>query len=176
MVRGQIQATSRRFNITAPVAGSPYVAGQMVPVTYTLPDDPNLSILGLAVYFASNDPSVPSSQAIITENADLSQGFSFKRTTNTGVYFEHQLNYDIPKETKEGNYQIVFMDTKGGGNTSVPIVVRPYSTSTIATATHKPDQPSNIFLQGGAGSLSTTQTSLAFWIPFCFGIIHHFIV
>ncbi|KAI8335883.1 hypothetical protein BC941DRAFT_325346, partial [Chlamydoabsidia padenii] len=124
MVNGQVQAVNRRFNITAPVADSPYVAGQIVPITYTLPDDASLpNVLGLSVYFTSRDNSVPFFQATVTENADLSQGFSFKRMANTQVYYEHQLNYGIPKETKAGNYQIVFVDTKGGGNTTVPFVV-----------------------------------------------------
>lgn len=43
MAEVQAQSTNRRFNVTAPLAGSPYVAGQIVPVTYTLPDDSSLS-------------------------------------------------------------------------------------------------------------------------------------
>ncbi|SAM02951.1 hypothetical protein [Absidia glauca] len=174
MAQVQAQSTNRRFNVTAPLAGSPYVAGQIVPVTYTLPDDSSLSsVLGLAVYFTSNDPTVPFSQATISDNADLSQGFSFQRTSNTGVYYEHQLNFDIPKETKAGNYQIVFVDTKGGGNTTVPIVIRPYSSSTAATATttQKPGQASNIFLQGGA-STSNTPTWWTLLLVSSFGLLY----
>jgi hypothetical protein len=43
MAQAQAQSANRRFNVTAPLAGSPYVAGQIVPVTYTLPDDSSLS-------------------------------------------------------------------------------------------------------------------------------------
>ncbi|CAO3587739.1 unnamed protein product [Absidia cylindrospora] len=167
MVLGQVQAANKRFTILAPVADSPYVAGQIVPVTYTLPDDANLSsTLRLAVYFTSRDPALPYFQATLSDNADLSQGFSFRRTANTLVYYEHQLNYDIPKETKAGNYQITFVDTKGGGNTSVPISVRPYSASVGSTpTTNKSPQASNIFLQdnlASASSFSSLQRRLLF--------------
>ncbi|KAI8092595.1 uncharacterized protein BX664DRAFT_347871 [Halteromyces radiatus] len=170
-VWAQVQATNRRFNVTAPIPDSPYVAGQIVPVTYTLPDDANLpSVLGLAVYFTTRDPSLPFVQATISDNADLSQGFSFRHTTNTEVYYEHQLNYGIPKETKAGNYQIVFVDTKGGGNTSIPIVVRPYSSNPSASSTNKP-QVSNIFLQGNSASSTShfvVYNPLGFFLMFIF--------
>lgn len=31
------------FNVTLPEPNAPFVAGQMLPISYTLPDDPNLS-------------------------------------------------------------------------------------------------------------------------------------
>ncbi|CAO3582871.1 unnamed protein product [Absidia cylindrospora] len=172
MTQGQIQAASKRFTISQPVEYSPYVAGQIVPVTYTISDDANLpSILGLAVVFTSRDASVPFFHATISNNADLSQGFSFRRTANTQVYYEHQLNYNIPKETPAGNYQIVFMDTIGGsGNTTVPIIVRPYSTSTVSssTATNKPAQVSNIFLQDNSASSFSEPSLFVVWASFAF--------
>ncbi|ORZ15733.1 hypothetical protein BCR42DRAFT_451672 [Absidia repens] len=179
MVQGQVQAASKRFAILQPVAYSPYVAGQIVPVTYTIPDDAALpSILGLAVFFTSRDTSVPFFHATISNNADLTQGFSFRRTANTEVYYEHQLNYNIPKETPAGNYQIVFMDTIGGsGNTTVPIIVRPYSTSSgsSSTATNKPAQVSNIFLQDNSASSFSKVPLFVIWASFAFifGFFHH---
>ncbi|KAI8391672.1 uncharacterized protein BYT42DRAFT_557669 [Radiomyces spectabilis] len=125
---GQVTSPTHTYNITSPDPNAFYVAGQILPITYTLVDNPNLpTLLSLSVYFSTQDASLNASNVVITENADISQGFSFRRTANTMVYYEHQLNYLIPNATRPGNYQVVFQDAISRTNTSVPIVVRPYA-------------------------------------------------
>ncbi|CAO3689234.1 hypothetical protein G6F70_004849 [Rhizopus microsporus] len=116
------------FNVTLPEPNAPYVAGQMLPISYTLPDDPNLSrTLHLSILFTTNDPSLNHTELVITSNADTSQSFTFRRVYNTTVYYEHQLSYSIPNNTHPGQYSIVFVDSITGAKESVPITVRPYA-------------------------------------------------
>jgi hypothetical protein len=49
-------------------------------------------VLQLSVLFTTQDASLNFTDTVITSNADISQGFSFRRTHNTYVYYEHQLN------------------------------------------------------------------------------------
>ncbi|RCH95803.1 hypothetical protein CU097_012520 [Rhizopus azygosporus] len=116
------------FNVTLPEPNAPFVAGQMLPISYTLPDDPNLSrTLHLSILFTTTDPSLNHTEAVITSNADTSQSFTFRRVYNTTVYYEHQLSYSIPNNTHPGQYSIVFVDSITGTKESVPITVRPYA-------------------------------------------------
>jgi hypothetical protein len=49
-------------------------------------------VLSLSVFFTTQDPILNFTDIVITSNADISQGFSFRRTHNTIVYYEHQLS------------------------------------------------------------------------------------
>lgn len=49
-------------------------------------------MLQLSVLFTTQDPTLNFTDITITSNADISQGFSFRRTHNTYVYYEHQLS------------------------------------------------------------------------------------
>jgi hypothetical protein len=42
LVFADVESPSHNFNVTLPEPNAPYVAGQMLPISYTLPDDPNL--------------------------------------------------------------------------------------------------------------------------------------
>lgn len=50
------------------------------------------TVLSLSVLFTTQDSALNFTDIVITSNADISQGFSFRRTHNTMVYFEHQLS------------------------------------------------------------------------------------
>lgn len=39
---GEVISPSHNYNVTLPEPNAPYVAGQMLPISYTLPDDTNL--------------------------------------------------------------------------------------------------------------------------------------
>ncbi|KAF1801370.1 hypothetical protein V8B55DRAFT_1389517 [Mucor lusitanicus] len=144
-VKADVPSPSHNYNVTLPEPNAPYVAGQMLPISYTLPDDTNLpNLLSLSVLFTTQDPSLNFTDIVITSNADISQGFSFRRTHNTMVYFEHQLSYAIPNNTLPGNYIVLFVDSISKSNTSVPILVRPYA-APVTTLPTNPNRahPSN---------------------------------
>jgi hypothetical protein len=42
LVVADVPSPSHTFNVTLPEPNAPYVAGQMLPISYTLPDDTNL--------------------------------------------------------------------------------------------------------------------------------------
>jgi hypothetical protein len=42
LVAADVPSPSHNFNVTLPEPNAPYVAGQMLPISYTLPDDTNL--------------------------------------------------------------------------------------------------------------------------------------
>ncbi|KAI7869375.1 hypothetical protein BDF14DRAFT_1701739, partial [Spinellus fusiger] len=135
-VSAQVISPSHTYNVTAPEPNAPYVAGQVLPVRYTLVDDAKLpNLLALSIYFNTVDPSLNFTETVITSNADISQGFSFRRTQNTIIYYEHELSYSIPNTTHAGNYQVIFVDAFSRTNTSVPIVVRPYAPPAIPSST-----------------------------------------
>ncbi|RCI07032.1 hypothetical protein CU098_013925 [Rhizopus stolonifer] len=146
LVHAEIVSPSRNFNVTLPEPNTPYVAGQMLPISYTLPDDDKLStVLLLSISFAAQDPTSNFTQVAITSNADISQGFSFKRMRNTDVYYEHQLSYSIPNNTDPGNYHVIFSDAVSGTNVSVPIIVRPYAPPSTTTSVNKANPSGSIF-------------------------------
>ncbi|KAI9301350.1 hypothetical protein BJ944DRAFT_243351 [Cunninghamella echinulata] len=90
--------------------------------------------LHLSVHLVSMDPTLSFKQITITDSADLNQGFSFERVnSNNKKYYEHELNYIIPKETPPGNYHVLFQNSKSSINTTVPIIIRPYSNINLST-------------------------------------------
>jgi hypothetical protein len=119
-VQCEVISPSHNYNVTLPEPNAPYVAGQMLPISYTLPDDTNLPkrmsyrycykrkrekltyliVLQLSVLFTTQDPTLNFTDITITSNADISQGFSFRRTHNTYVYYEHQLSVSKKKKDK----------------------------------------------------------------------------
>ncbi|KAI8982278.1 hypothetical protein BDF20DRAFT_810154, partial [Mycotypha africana] len=130
IVSTEVVSPSHTYNVTLPVPNAPYVAGQMLPIAYTLPDDADLpKRLSLSISLTTQDPNLNFTDIVITPNADISQGFSFKRTLNTFIYYEHQLSFSIPNTTLPGNYFVVFSDSISKTNTSIPIVIRPYAPS-----------------------------------------------
>lgn len=42
IVSADVLSPSHNYNVTLPESNAPYVAGQMLPIAYTLPDDTNL--------------------------------------------------------------------------------------------------------------------------------------
>lgn len=42
LVKADVPSPSHNYNVTLPEPNAPYVAGQMLPISYTLPDDTNL--------------------------------------------------------------------------------------------------------------------------------------
>ncbi|KAI9475857.1 MAG: hypothetical protein EXX96DRAFT_574931 [Benjaminiella poitrasii] len=156
-VLAEVRSPSLTYNVTLPEPNGLYVAGQMLPISYTLPDDPNLpKLLSLSISFTTTDSNLNSTGAVITPDADISQGFSFRRTRNTYVYYEHQLSYAIPKNTVPGNYIVMFNDAISKTNTSIPIIVRPYAPPVIPTPTNtansRPSGGSSIFSVHNNGS------------------------
>ncbi|CEP08822.1 hypothetical protein [Parasitella parasitica] len=164
LAKADVPSPSHTYNVTLPEPNAPYVAGQMLPISYTLPDDANLpNLLSLSVLFTTQDPSLNFTDIIITSNADISQGFSFRRTHNTEVYYEHQLSYAIPNKTLAGNYIVLFVDSISKSNTSVPITVRPYAApvTTLSTNPNKPHPSSSggsIFAYHGNGVQAAHET------------------
>ncbi|GAA5816607.1 hypothetical protein MFLAVUS_010137 [Mucor flavus] len=157
LVCSEVLSPSHNYNVTLPEPNAPYVAGQMLPISYTLPDDTNLpNLLQLSVLFTTQEPILNFTDITITSNADISQGFSFRRTHNTYVYYEHQLSYAIPNNTLPGNYIVLFVDAVSKTNTSVPILVRPYA----APVTTIPTNPNKARPSGG-GSIFATHNNEA---------------
>ncbi|CAO3611316.1 unnamed protein product [Cunninghamella echinulata] len=123
------------FKITSPTENAPFVAGYTLPIIYIISNDTNISnYLSLSAHLIAMDPKLPFKQIAITDHADLSQGFSFERVnSNNEKYYEHELNYVLPKETPSGNYQVLFQNLKSSTNTTVPIIIRPYSNTSLST-------------------------------------------
>lgn len=42
LVKAEVISPSHTYNVTLPEPNAPYVAGQMLPISYTLPDEANL--------------------------------------------------------------------------------------------------------------------------------------
>ncbi|KAI9265193.1 hypothetical protein BDA99DRAFT_508013 [Phascolomyces articulosus] len=145
-----IQASTHDFNITSPLDHGVYVCGQMLPITYVLLGDS--SGLELNIYMRPLD--VNATTAIIAEKADVSEDASSVVTINKETFWEHSYNYRIPQTAPSGNYEIVFESVDAGENTTIPITVRPFvSTSAAPSATGSSSSlsPSN--------SISTPSTS-----------------
>ncbi|KAI7905719.1 uncharacterized protein BX663DRAFT_583967 [Cokeromyces recurvatus] len=150
LVFAMVQSPSLTYNVTLPEPNGLYVAGQMLPISYTLPDNADLpKLLSLSISFITEDPRLNFTGAVVTNNADISQGFSFRRTHNTFVYYEHQLSYSIPKNAVPGNYIVLFNDAVSKTNTSIPIIVRPYAPQITPSSTSvinsRPSGGSSIF-------------------------------
>lgn len=42
LVSAEVTSPSHNYNVTLPEPNAPYVAGQMLPISYTIPDEANL--------------------------------------------------------------------------------------------------------------------------------------
>lgn len=101
------------------------------------------------------------STIVIAENADTTKTDSSVKTKDNTTYYEHSINYAIPKTLTPGQYQVVFLDKTTNTQLDIPIEIRPASaasSSLSASATGSDASgPSSIF----AGAPSSKDFGLA---------------
>ncbi|KAI8149960.1 hypothetical protein BJV82DRAFT_497804, partial [Fennellomyces sp. T-0311] len=114
------------FNITSPLDHGVYVAGQKLPITYVLLGDS--SGIKLNIYLCPVD--VNATSVVIAQNADVSEDASSVVTIDNHTYWQHSYNHNIPQNAVPGSYKVVFESVDAKANTSVPISIRPYVSST----------------------------------------------
>lgn len=101
------------------------------------------------------------STIVIAENADTTKTDASVKTKDNTTYYEHSINYAIPKTLTPGQYQVVFLDKTTNTQLDIPIEIRPASaasSSLSASATGSDASgPSSIF----AGAPSSKDFGLA---------------
>ncbi|CDS10858.1 hypothetical protein LRAMOSA11344 [Lichtheimia ramosa] len=117
-----IQSVDQQFNITSPLDHGVYVAAQKLPITYVLLGDS--SGLELNIYMKPVD--VNATTVVVAQKADVSEDASSIVTIDNKTYWQHSYNYEIPRSTQAGSYEVVFESVNSQENTSVPITIRPY--------------------------------------------------
>ncbi|KAG2227176.1 hypothetical protein INT45_008420 [Circinella minor] len=147
----QMSAPMKNFNVTSPVSNGPYVAGQVLPCTYILFSEVDTSSLKLQITLepVGSSPSAGSSSSsskaspsgtsatssnnstmVIAQNADVSKTDASAKQNGNVTYYEHSINYNVPKTVTPGSYQVVFSDLATNTDLSVPIEIRPVSAAT----------------------------------------------
>ena len=87
---------------------------------------------------------------VIAQNADVSKTDASAKQNGNVTYYEHSINYNVPKTVTPGSYQVVFSDLSTNTDLSVPIEIRPVSaaTSNSPSATGSSDNNKNVFASG----------------------------
>ncbi|KAI9252971.1 hypothetical protein BDA99DRAFT_552826 [Phascolomyces articulosus] len=164
-VMAQMTAPMKNFNVTSPVSNGPYVAGQVLPCTYILFSEVDSSSLKLQIILepASGHKSPASTTTgatstnnttmTIAQNADVSKTDASAKQNGNVTYYEHSINYNIPKTATPGNYQVVFNDLSTNTDLSVPIEIRPVSAAA-------PSNPSATGANGGEKSVFASAPSM----------------
>ncbi|KAI9484490.1 hypothetical protein BDB00DRAFT_774843 [Zychaea mexicana] len=155
----QMTAPMKNFNVTSPVSNGPYVAGQILPCTYVLFSEVDSSSLQLQIVLepvsggASNSTTTAPTTMVIAQSADVSKTDGSAKQNGNMTYYEHSINYSIPKAATPGNYDVVFKDLSTNTDLSVPIEIRPMS---AATSSH----PSATGSSGGDMSVFASAPSM----------------
>ncbi|KAG1117099.1 hypothetical protein PS15m_007740 [Mucor circinelloides] len=129
------QTADKQLNISSPLLNGIYVAGQILPLSYT----PLESNVVLNIYLKGADASF--NESAIALNADTSNDptSNVPVKVDTITYYQHSINYAIPTTYPAGNYECIFENVATHTNTSVPISLLAYvppsgASSAIATA------------------------------------------
>ncbi|KAI8888761.1 hypothetical protein K501DRAFT_172423 [Backusella circina FSU 941] len=123
-----MQTADLQLNITSPLIQGTYVAGQILPCTYTpaIPANLKLNIYlkPLNVYYT---------EQVIAYGADVSNNpvGNVPIVVDGQTYYQHSINYPIPATAPAGNYEVIYQNMNTNSNTSIPISVLAY----VATAT-----------------------------------------
>lgn len=97
-----IQSVDQQFNITSPLDHGVYVAAQKLPITYVLLGDS--SGLELNIYMKPVD--VNATTVVVAQKADVSEDASSIVTIDNKTYWQHSYNYEIPRSTQAGSYEV----------------------------------------------------------------------
>ncbi|KAI9318960.1 hypothetical protein BX666DRAFT_1921631 [Dichotomocladium elegans] len=127
-----IPSGDRRFNITSPLDHGVYVGGQILPITYVLIRDS--SGLELNIYVRSTN--VNATTVTVAQKADVSEDASSIVKIDNETHWQHSYNYKIPQTAPAGFYEVVFESVSGHVNTSIPIMIRPYTSSSANSPTY----------------------------------------
>ncbi|GAN01506.1 hypothetical protein MAM1_0008c00939 [Mucor ambiguus] len=128
-----LQTADKQLNISSPLLNGAYVAGQILPLSYT----PLSSNIVLNVYLKGANVN----ESAIALNADTSND----PTSNVPIkvdnmtYYQHSINYAIPTTYPAGNYECIFENVATHTNTSIPVSLLAYvppagASSAIPTA------------------------------------------
>ncbi|OAD08243.1 hypothetical protein MUCCIDRAFT_154866 [Mucor lusitanicus CBS 277.49] len=114
------QTADKQLNISSPLLNGVYIAGQILPLSYT-PLSPNI-VLNIYLKGANINESA------VALNADTSND----PTSNVPIkvdnmtYYQHSINYAIPTTYPAGNYECIYENVATHTNTSIPISVLAY--------------------------------------------------
>ncbi|CAM0136768.1 unnamed protein product [Umbelopsis sp. WA50703] len=139
-------AATGTFEIVSPTPQAIYVAGQILPVIYTVNSDiVAQKALELSVYISpAADSHLNITTRVITPNADVGSSPRVSKGANGVFVFEHAVNFNIPKDAPAGNYDVVFADSVMHVNTTVPVVIKAAASS-----------PSSLSFSPGATATAT---------------------
>ncbi|KAI8140828.1 hypothetical protein BJV82DRAFT_542300 [Fennellomyces sp. T-0311] len=81
--------------------------------------------------------SANSTQQVITiaEDADVSKTEASAKHAGNLTYYEHSINFKIPRTVLPGKYKVVFLDTSTNTETQIPIEIRSAAAATASTGT-----------------------------------------
>ncbi|KAI9495072.1 hypothetical protein BDB00DRAFT_760868 [Zychaea mexicana] len=111
-----------QFNISSPNNGGIFVAGQILPLTYSM-DDATSSSFGLNIYLTSSTVANATTTAIAAP-ADVSKDASSALTEDGKTIYQHIINYALPASTAAGSYSVIFEATNTNVNTTIPVTIR----------------------------------------------------
>ncbi|KAI9263765.1 hypothetical protein BY458DRAFT_540663 [Sporodiniella umbellata] len=138
----QLTSAMRNYNVTSPVPNGPYVAGQVLPCTVTIPE----TATDISLSIKLNSASSTNTSFVIAQKFDTSKTSGTRKNKYNETYYEHSFNYNIPTNITPGVYNVIFLDSLTNSQLDVPINVLPVASSTSKSAS-------------GTGSSSTTSST-----------------
>ncbi|KAL9555769.1 hypothetical protein MBANPS3_002208 [Mucor bainieri] len=127
------QTADKQLNISSPLLNGVYVAGQILPLSYT----PLSSNIVLNIYLKGANVN----ESAIALNADTSNDptNNVPIKVDNVIYYQHSINYAIPTTYPAGNYECIFENVATHTNTSIPVSFLAYvppagASSAIPTA------------------------------------------
>ncbi|KAH8549163.1 hypothetical protein BGW37DRAFT_530757 [Umbelopsis sp. PMI_123] len=153
-VYGSVTSISGTFEILSPIPNSIYVAGQILPIIYAFSSSiAATQSLQLAVALSPNPANTLNvTSLVITPAADVSQTGKLSRGKNNLTYYEHAVNFPIPKDTPAGVYDIIFTDKLQATNTAITVKINPEAQGT---------DPNEWFVPNAGGNNSVNGKSAA---------------
>ncbi|KAF7729732.1 hypothetical protein EC973_003810 [Apophysomyces ossiformis] len=166
-VGAQETAPMKNYNVSSPVRNGPYVVGQILPCTYQLFPDIDSSVLHLNIQLQATSPGQNTSLVIATD-VDVTKTPASVMHNGNVTYYEHSINYQIPKTVAPGTYNVNFIDTSTNTQLSIPIEIRAAAAPTpsaSATGANGSKPSGGIFVPGNSGVATSpglaTKTLLA---------------
>lgn len=98
---------------------------------------------------SSSSANGSANATVIIDNADVSKNDGSIKKNGNNTYYEHSINYNIPKTLSAGNYQVAFKDLSTNTELAVPIEIRPVEASSSVASASKTGSGS----QGGESSM-----------------------
>ncbi|GAB5593604.1 hypothetical protein Unana1_08504 [Umbelopsis nana] len=142
VVRGSVTSISGTFEIISPAPNAIFVAGQILPVIYSLSNDIAVSkSLQLAIFLSPNaGNNLNTTTMTIAPNADVSPSGKSTMSAHNITYYEHPVNFPIPNNAPNGMYDVIFFDKLQQTNTTIPVTIRPEAQTPSPSQWFSPSQ------------------------------------